>query len=72
MDEYGKIGEDTHTLDEETWHERKKMQHEGNPPIKMFFSRPDNTKLLLTQAPGQWHSTLYSCPDYISPVAVNI
>lgn len=56
-----------------TQRERKNIQHERTHLIKkMFFSRPNNTRLLLTQAPGKWHSTLHSWPHYISPLAVNI
>lgn len=40
--------------------------------IFFSFSWPNNTRLLLTQAMGQWLSSLYSSPDYIPPVAVNI
>lgn len=30
----------------------------------MHFSRPNNTRLPLTQAPGKWHSTHHSCPNF--------
>lgn len=55
-------------MENETLHERKHV-----PLVqRYFFSWPNNTRLLLTQDPGQWHSTLQSSFDYISPVAVNI
>lgn len=54
---------ETCILEKETWHERIHAAWKKPSNVKCFLSRPNNERLLLTQAPGKWHSACHSCPD---------